>query len=234
MMKKTKRLVRRQVWWHWILSRYLVEVEHKIIRYGSDYGGWNVPADLIKPDWVVYDIGVGMDITFATELIARHNCAVHAFDPTPKAIAFVAEQGILPNFHFQPVGVWSEDSVIRFNFPREAHFASYSAINLRRQTEYIEAEVKTVKSLARELGHDHIDLLKMDIEGAEQHVIPNLIADGIRPTVLCVEYDQSYETFSRLTWKCFLTSLSLNRDLLREGYKLVSKNGWTVTYLLQH
>ena len=169
-------------------------------------------------------------MSFDKALVDRHNCTIHAFDPTPKAIAYVSTQD-LPNFRFYPVGVWDEDSVIKFYIPREAHFASYSAVNLRRQTKYIEAEVKTAKSLATVLGHDQIDLIKMDIEGAEQLVIPSLIADGIRPTVLCVEYDQPYETFSRLTWQCFATGIRLNRSLLREGYRLISKHGWTVTYL---
>lgn len=214
------------------MSRYIAPGDHSIERYGSDYGGWHVPVNLIRRDWVVYDFGVGEDISFDIALMERHHCAIHAFDPTPKAIAF-AEKQDMPNFHFHPVGVWSCDTVIKFYEPAEPHFASYSALNLYGASNFLEAEVRTIKSLASDLGHDRIDLLKMDVEGAEQRAIPSMIADGVRPTVFCVEYDQPYENFRLATWRCFWTSLRLNRLLLDAGYQLIAKSGWTATYLFE-
>ena len=133
---------------------------------------------------------------------------------------------------FHPVGVWNEDKMIKFWAPRYAQRVSYSALNLRLTSNYVECEVKTIRSLAAELGHDHIDLIKMDIEGAEQIVIPNLIADGIRPTVLCVEYDQPYEIFSRLSLRCFRSALRLHRALKEAGYLPICEYGFDMTYLL--
>ena len=40
-----------------------------------------------------------------------------------------------------------------------------------------------------ELGHSHIDLLKLDIEGAWRNVIQNLIEERIKVSILCVELD---------------------------------------------
>lgn len=212
------------------MSRHLVPVDHRIERYGSDYGGWNVPVDLIQRDWVVYDFGIGEDISFDVALIERHQCTIHAFDPTPKAIAFAQVQ-TLRNFHFHPIGVWNRDTQIRFYEPAEPHYASYSAINMHGKSKFIEAEVKTIKSVAQALGHKQIDLVKIDVEGAEQLVIPNMIADGIRPTVFCVEYDQPYDGFTSMALRCFWASLRLNRALQNFGYELIAKSGWTATYL---
>ena len=39
----------------------------------------------------------------------------------------------------------------------------------------------------KELGHDRLDLLKLDIEGAEYAVLDGLVEAGITPTVLCVD-----------------------------------------------
>ena len=138
----------------------------------------------------------------------------------------------LPGFHFHPVGVWNEDRSIRFWTPRYANYVSYSAINLRSTSEYVDCEVRTIRSLATELGHEQIDLIKMDIEGAEQFVIPNLIADGIRPMLLCVEYDQPYEIFSRLSIQCFGSALRLHRALQKAGYSPICEHGFDMTYLL--
>jgi len=231
-VNRLKRLTRREYWFDKLMKRHLVPTSHTIEQLGVGYGGWFVPTDMIKSDWVIYSFGIGEDITFDADLMQRFDCRVHGFDPTPRAIDYIeTHQQTYPNFKFYPLGVWSEDTTIRFYNPRKEHFASYSILNLRHQEDYIEAEVKTIKSIMTQLGHDHVDLVKMDIEGAEQAVLPNLIADNVRPTVLCVEYDQPVETFSRLAWQCFTRALSLTRDLRNIGYVMVAVDGWTATYI---
>ena len=43
----------------------------------------------------------------------------------------------------------------------------------------------------RELGHDAIDLLKIDIEGAEYEVLSDLVASRIPVRAICVEFDET-------------------------------------------
>ena len=46
----------------------------------------------------------------------------------------------------------------------------------------------------KELGHEKIDILKMDIEGAEFEVIHDIICDGIEFGQLCIEvHDRFFE-----------------------------------------
>jgi len=233
-VNRLNRLTRREYWFDKLMKRHCVPTYHTIEKLGVGYGGWHVPTDMIQADWVVYSFGIGEDITFDVDMMERFGCIVHGFDPTPRAVAYIDREGeTYPNFVFHSLGVWSEDTTIRFYNPRKEHFASYSILNLRHQDDYIEAEVKTIRSLMTQLGHDKVDLIKMDIEGAEQAVLPNLIADGVRPTVLCVEYDQPVETFSRLAWQCFTRALSLTRALKVVGYQLVVVDGWTTTYIHQ-
>ena len=217
------------------MKRHLVNTSHTLEELGEGYGGWVVPTDMIQADWVIYSMGIGEDITFDVDLMEGFGCTVHGFDPTPRAIAYAQTQREqYPNFRFYPYGVWSADTHVKFYNPRKTHFASYSILNLRHQNDYIMAEVKTIKTLMRELGHEHVDLIKMDVEGAEQMVIPNLIADKIQTKVLCVEYDQPVETFSRLAWQCFTQSIRLTGRLKRAGYHLVCVEGLTATYLHEH
>lgn len=63
----------------------LKNCHYKLEKIGSSYGGWIVPIQLIKPDWIFYSAGVGEDITFALGIIERFSCHVFAFDPTPRA-----------------------------------------------------------------------------------------------------------------------------------------------------
>lgn len=217
--------------WHRLLKDDVVPQESPIIRYGSAMGGWHLPSELIQSDWLVYDFGVGDDISFDIALVERHGCAIHAFDPTPESIAFMEDKS-LPGFQFHPVGVWDDDTIIKFWKPSSDDSISHSADNLRRSSEYVEVEMRTIKTLAAELGHEHIDFIKMDVKGAEQRVIPNLIHDGFRPTLLCLEYDWPYEVYSLLSIKWFLAGLRLHRIIQNAGYDLISKDGRNATYRL--
>ena len=107
---------------------------------------------------------------------------------TPRSIEFVEnEVATDPRFHFLPYGIWSEDRTMSFHQPEEElmfHSLTTDAV----ASGGFDAECKRVGTLMRELGHDHIDLLKLDIEGAEYDVIDDLVTCGIRPRVLCVEF----------------------------------------------
>ena len=70
----------------------------------------------------------------------------------------------------------SKDGEMEFFPPsRESstHFSPIDRYN-NKNVETIKAPVKSLKSISQELGHKTIDILKMDIEGAEYDVIDNL------------------------------------------------------------
>ncbi len=198
-------------------------LELRLEKIGSDYGGWIVPTALIRSDWICYSGGVGEDITFDLGLIERFGCSVFAFDPTPRAIAFVgATAADEPRFHFLPVGLWSEEAALRFYAPRDRSHVSYSVVNLQGTDEYFEAPCRSLRSLMAELGHGSIDLLKIDIEGAEHRVIRSMLSAGLRPTVLCTEIDQPVNPLR------FWTTV---RRVLFAGYTLVAVDGWNFTFV---
>jgi FkbM family methyltransferase len=162
-----------------------------LVRLGSDYGGWTVPTDLVERSWVCYSGGVGDDITFDLAFIERFGCEVDAFDPTPSSVEHVRlAADDEPRFHFHPWGVWSDDATVRFYAPDYSD-TNFSAVNLHDTEDFFEAPCRSLPSIMRELGHDRIDLLKLDIEGAEYEVLDALLGGDIRPTVLCVEFHKT-------------------------------------------
>jgi hypothetical protein len=52
--------------------------------------------------------------------------------------------------------------------------------------------VKRLSTIARELGHEHIDVLKMDIEGAEYDVLVDLEKSSIRPVQILIEFHHRF------------------------------------------
>ena len=214
------RLLRRFSCWH---AGHALDLQ--LEKIGSDYGGWVVPVALLRADWVCYAGGVGEDITFDLGVIERFGCQVFAFDPTPRASAHVEAQASgRRGFHFMPVGLWSHDTTLRFYAPRDPAHVSHSIANLQETENYFEAPCRSLASLMAELRHSRIDLLKIDIEGAEHEVVRSMLAEGIRPTVLCMEIDQPAPVRQ--------IASTVGR-IRRVGYRLVNVDGWNLTFVLK-
>jgi FkbM family methyltransferase len=159
-------------------------------KLGSEQCGWIVPLDRIREGAIAYCAGAGEDITFDLEL-AKRGCAVFTIDPTPRAVAHVnATAATVTNLRLIPVGLWSSDTTLRFYAPRDPKHVSHSVVNLQRTSDYFEARCMSLGSLMESLGHTYVDILKMDIEGAEFEVLETILADPGRVGVICVEFDQ--------------------------------------------
>ena len=174
-------------------------VDLRLERLGSDYGGWYVPVGLIKADWICYCVGVGIDATFDLALTKRFGCRVFSFDPTPKAIEYMAKLDYdKERLQFLPVGVWKDNTTLKFFEPaNQMERSNLSIYDLHGTGRYVSAECRRLSSLMSQLGHDRINLLKLDVEGAWLPNIDSMIEDGIRVDVFCVELD-SPVTFRRV------------------------------------
>jgi FkbM family methyltransferase len=195
----------------------------RIVRIGSDYGGWSVPDDRLGAESICYSVGVGDDMSFDVGLIKQYGCTVHAFDPTPKAVAYAAAQQVQAGLHFHPVGLWSTEGEIPFHAPRNRAHASYSALNLQDTDHIVHCPVKRLSTLMTELRHDHLDLLKMDIEGAEFEVIASLLADNLSIETICVEFHRNVAGIGRI--------VQTIQELGRNGWEPIAAEEWNFTLL---
>ncbi len=198
-------------------------------RFGSGYGGWNVVAELLQKNSVVYCFGVGEDASFDIALIEAIGVTVHAFDPTPKSVAWVKKQNFTDKFVMHELGIADFDGEISFNPPENPEHASYTMLD-RPQTvsQSVTAPVKRLGTIMKELGHDHIDLLKLDVEGAEYSVIEDLAKTGIRPTQLLIEFHHRFPSVG------VAKSKNADRAIRAMGYGLfhVSQSGEEFCYIL--
>lgn len=162
-------------------------------KLGSDYGGWIVPVDRLGPGAVCYCAGAGEDISFDLALARDLGCDVITIDPTPRAVQFVrrAAEGV-PGLRFVDCGLWDRDETLRFFAPGNPDHVSHSVLNLHGTTEFFEARCRPLADLMREFGHDRVDVLKLDIEGAEYRVLDSVLAAGIDVGVICVEFDEAH------------------------------------------
>jgi FkbM family methyltransferase len=199
----------------------LVERDVPLIRLGSELAGWWIPADVARPGAVAYLAGAGEDITFDRELLAR-GVQVTTFDPTPKAIAHVESLGLdEDNFRFVAVGWWDEAAELQFHVPQRPDNPNLSIIGLNGSSASVTAPVKPVKDLMAELDDSDIDIMKIDIEGAEYRVLDSLLGGGILPGVLCVEFDQPQPP---------ARTVAMVQRLRSAGYRLVHIDFFDYTF----
>lgn len=206
------------------LARHVhLEPREELVRLGTDYGGYVVPEHLPQADWICYSGGIGEDASFELELIARYGCDVVGFDPTPRSIGYMQELAAqTPQFRFLPIGLWSEDIEQRFHAPRNPEHVSHSIANLQDVDDYFVAECRSVQSVMADLGNDRIDLLKLDIEGAEYEVLPSVLDAHFGIRVLVVEFHRT-GSIAQMT--------SMVDCVQAAGYRPVHLDGTDLTFV---
>ncbi len=134
------------------------------------------------------------------------------------------------DFTFLARAVWSQDGSLELFAPKDPAHVSYSAVNLQRTTDKIQVRSSTVRSILKELGVARLSLLKLDIEGAEYEVLRAMLAAGILPEQLLVEFDQVNQPLTPLFWLELMRSI---RNLRDAGYRLVHRERANYTFVLK-
>jgi len=226
-------------------------------RLGTGYGGWIIPEGFLDKNSVVYLVGAGEDVSFDTNIAGKYGCPVHIVDPTPRAVEHVEKlkahisagtdmplantpTGKYPHYspevagllHMHPIGLWSETTTLRFFKPDNDDYISHSLVNLQKTERFIEVPVCRLSELMREQGHDHIDLLKIDIEGAEYTVLQSILEDKIPIDVVCIEYDESHA--NHLDGGYIQRIEASLQALVAAGFHVVAKESTSHNYTLAH
>jgi len=184
------------------------------VRLGSDYGGWVLASDALGKNSVVYSIGIGEDISFDLALIKKYGCSVFAFDPTPRSIEWLKKQDLPPQFKSFEIGVAGHDGQAVFFPPENPEFVSHTMLE-RPETrgKTITVPVRTIATIMKDFDHARIDLLKMDIEGAEYGVIDNILSADLDIRQILVEFHDFFPGVS------LLQTIRSTFKLMWNGYK---------------
>jgi FkbM family methyltransferase len=230
----------------------LVDISTPHVKLGTAYGGWSIPTHLLNSDSLCYCVGAGEDISFDIELIRQYNCHVYTFDPTPRASqhiqsminntreglptpinaspedCYTVSPEMLEKLHFHEFGLWSANAIMKFYAPSNPAHVSHSILNLQNTRQYFSAQCLNLSTLMKRLNHSSLDLLKLDIEGAEYAVIQSMMKAKIRPRILCVEFDEGHHP---LNFLCFSRIRTAVRQLKAYGYSVSHIDRWNYTFL---
>ena len=136
---------------------------------------------------------------------------------------------LTPNFNkikYIDQGLWDTKTQLKFFKPINDKYVSHSLIDGMTSQNYDLVGVDSIKSIMESNNHTHIDLLKLDIEGAEIKVLDQMLKDGILPTYLLVEFD------------LFLQKKDKNNDTnrilkeLSKHYTTLKNDNYNITFKL--
>jgi FkbM family methyltransferase len=169
--------------------------------YKKDKGchlGMKVCLDKITPnDCIVYDFGIRPDFG---EILSQppFNCKVFALDPSPITQKWYERNPVLkdnPNYNLLFFGAGAKDETIQlkeynwdqvsiYNYPTRVVDPSrcdkdHCKYKLFEVQKIHNLPVRGLASIMHELGHDHIDILKLDIEGSEYRFLEPAIESGV-------------------------------------------------------
>jgi FkbM family methyltransferase len=207
------------------------QIQRKRMKFGNRFAEWTFCPDALNQDSVIYSFGVGSDISWDLQLMERFNLHIHAFDPSPGSVAWIKEQDLPDEFHFYPHGLAASDGKNSFSEPSEPGIHSLFATNSEVQTskglkQHV-LPVHRLGSIMKNLGHSKIDILKMDIEGAEYEVIDDIIALHEPVSQVLVEF---HHRFPHIGTKRTRQAIS---KLNRAGYRIfhVSASGEEFSFM---
>ena len=157
---------------------------------GTSYGAHTVLRESLDARSIVYSFGIGEDVSFDLGLIERYGCRVHAFDPTERSVAWARANIDHLLWKLHPIGIAAEDGEAEFASPaNETHVSFFRAVDAAAHRQgSVRLTVRSLPSIMRDLSHDRIDLLKMDVEGFEYEVLQSMLGTSIRPAQIAVEF----------------------------------------------
>ena len=237
---RTSGWLKRQPWF-WPAKRFVKRISGKELWLKTEVdcrllesGGWLYAPDLLGPDSIVYSLGVGDSIEFDLRLIEHYGLTVHTFDPTPYSEEWMAGLELPPNLEFHNWAAAGEDGTLRLyrrisSRGRKSKVMWTAEDQAGDDSHYIDAPAYTIRTMMEKLGHDRVDLLKIDVEGAEYEILDSLEKAERLPVQVLVEFHHRFPGIGKER-----TAESI-RKLRELGYKIfsISETGREIGFVLK-
>ena len=130
-----------------------------------------------------------------------------------------------PKIEFLQLRLSNSAGKVKFSYPPGPEEISFT---LKREAEdkYVVFTTTTLIELMKRYNHDHIDLLKMDIEGFEYGIIKQIYKNKIPIKQICLEFHH-WMLPGISKW----STISSILKLAKIGYCVVNIRAWDYTFV---
>jgi FkbM family methyltransferase len=172
----------------------------------------------LTPESVVFDVG-GFHGQWASDVVAMYGCRIHVFEPVP-AYAESIERRFARNslVTVHPYGLAASAGTARLAVSGEA---SSHVRATQLPGEIAEVPLRTPGDVMSELGLDMVDLVKLNIEGAEFDLVADLIATGLVERIIDLQ----------VQFHPFVPDAARRLEELRRGLARTHQQTWSYDFL---
>jgi len=183
------------------------------LRIGTfgDGGKWLCEPERLPTSTVVYSFGVGDETSFDHEMAAVFGAEVHMFDPSPS---------VTRRFESYQAGKAQGPGRVFFHALGLGPVSSVKGSEWTLTIEGKPCAAKSFTDIAKSLGHTHVDILKIDIEGGEFAAMQQMLAEK---SLAALQVQQILIEFHLWSDEAFDQFVQIVQGLKDQGYLLFRK-----------
>lgn len=153
-----------------------------IARFPPNY----IYFDTLTEASVIADVGCGYEAEFSRQMIERYGLQAIGIDPTKKHAPYLKALEVSSEGRFThlALAVSSENGTVQFHESKQNESGSLlpEHTNIRNDDiNHYEVESVTLRELVRRLGRTSVDILKLDLEGAEYGLFDDMTEADLLP-----------------------------------------------------
>lgn len=172
----------------------------------------------LKPQSIVFDVG-GYRGDFTAEMSLRYGCSVYVFEPVANYYALCAERFHgKPKIICLPFGLSDKDQTLPMSVADDAS-GLYNPKHSMAPTEMI--QLKAMAKVLTELNIDHVDLLKINIEGGEFPLLEYLLNKGLMARIKHLQ----------IQFHDFTEDAASRRELIRKKLAITHAQEWCYPFV---
>lgn len=126
---------------------------------------------------VILDVGGNIGMVSLYFSLKYPNAQIHTFEPIESNLTLLRkniESNQLKNVTIHPYGLGDHDEVLTFSAPSAGTCWAYTSGKLTGDVVTVKAPIRSINAVWDELHLEHVDLAKIDCEGAELDIFRSL------------------------------------------------------------
>lgn len=155
------------------------DFDHAVYRWNKDNGDKTLRLDYpLNSDSIIFDLG-GYEGQFTSDIFSRYLCKCYIFEPVSKYYKYILKRFEKNDkVYVFPFGLAAKDETCSIYINNDGS-SMYKKSAMVKQNAVEHMELRSFGSFIEQNDIKHIDLIKINIEGAEYDLLDYIINEGL-------------------------------------------------------